>query len=108
MAFEVLDCLLRRGFQQDLAVIDDGHAGAEATDVPNDMGGQDDDDMFTDFTQEVMKADLLLGIQTGGGFVHDDELGVADEGLGDAEALFHAAGVAAEFFVPDSEQVGLM
>src|SRR5918912_243316 len=37
--------------------------------------------------------------------VDDDELGVADEGLGDAEALAHAAGEGAELLPPHVPQV---
>ena len=69
------------------------------------MGGQDDDDVLVaDFRQDVAEADAFLRVETGGRFVHDDDLGVADDGLGDAQPALHTAGQAIRPAVADFVQ----
>ena len=53
----------------------------------------------------MAEADALLGIESRGGLVHDDEVGMVDERLGDAEPLFHAAGEAADGAIRDGVEV---
>src|SRR4029077_18702676 len=38
----------------------------------------------------------LFGVEAGGGLIHNEELGIVEQRLGDADALAHAAGKAAE------------
>ncbi len=47
------------------------------------------------------------GIQAGSGFVDDDQLGFADQCLGDAEALAHATGKGAQLLLAHVPQVHL-
>ena len=54
---------------------------------------EDDDHVFADFGQEVVKTVALAGIEAGGRLVDDNQFRVAEERLCDAEALPHAAGV---------------
>ena len=55
-----------------------------------------------------MEAVALLRVEAGGGLVHDDEARVAEQGLGNAEALLHAAGVAAHMLLAHVVEVGLV
>src|SRR5947208_7752589 len=41
---------------------------------------------------EVLDFAATDGIETGSGFVKDDEIGIVDEGLGEADAALHAFG----------------
>ena len=51
--------------------------------------------------EQVEEAVALLGIEAGGRLVDDDQLGVADQRLGDAEPLPHAAGETGDCLVAD-------
>ncbi len=46
--------------------------------------------------EQVAEAHALLGVEPHGGLVDDEQLGVAEQRLGDADALAHAAREAAE------------
>ena len=72
------------------------------------MWVENDDDIFSDGAQQIVKAHSLLGIETSGRFVNDDEAGIAEKGLRDAEALLHAAGKAAQRLISMFIQVGLL
>ena len=73
------------------AVGEHRHARAQVGDVVDDVGREDDDDIVADRGEQVEEAVALLGVEAGGRLVDDDQLGVADQRLGDAEALPHAA-----------------
>jgi hypothetical protein len=55
--------------------------------------------------EQVAKADALLGVEAGGGFVHDEQLRVVEQRLGDADPLLHPAREAAQRTLPDLSQV---
>ena len=82
------------------AQVNDGHAAAQVHDVLHDVGGENHDHLLADLGQQVVEAVALAGIEPGRGLVHNQQLGVADQGLGDAEALAHAAGKSGERFLP--------
>ena len=71
------------------------------------MRRQDDDAVLADLAEQVEEPHTLSGIETGSGLVDDDERRVAEECDGDAEALAHAAGVAAQPLLAHVPQVGL-
>ncbi len=61
----------------------------------------EEDGFFLIFEGEENIADFATtdGIDAVGGFIKDDEVGVVDEGLGEANALHHALGIGGNFFV---------
>ena len=72
------------------------------------MGGEDDGDVAADGGEQVEEAIALGGVEAGGRLVDDDEAGIAEQGLRDAEALLHAAGVGGERFLADVPEIGLL
>ena len=58
------------------------------------MGGEQDGGLLPHGQEDIQYLLTAHGIQGGGGLVADEELGASQEGLGDAEALLHASGVA--------------
>ena len=60
------------------------------------MGGEDDGAVLAQSLDDVADLDDLLGIQTDGGLVQDQDLGIADEGLGEADTLLIALGQVAD------------
>ena len=69
--------------------------------IGDDVGGQQDQAVFRQLADEVAEADALLGVQTGGGLVQDENFGVVEHGLGDARPALHAAGELFHFLPPD-------
>jgi hypothetical protein len=74
----------------------------------DDVGGQDHGLVFADVGQQVVEAHALLRVEAGGRFVDDDQFRVAQQRLGDAEALAHAARETAQALVAHFEQIGLL
>ena len=72
------------------------------------MRGQDDDDVLADLGEQVEEAVAFLRIETGRRLVDDDQAGVADQRLGDAEALAHAAGESGERLVAHVPEIDLV
>jgi hypothetical protein len=58
--------------------------------------GEDDDHVLADLGEQVVEADALTGIESCGRLVDDDQSRIAEQCLGDAEALAHAARECAE------------
>ena len=96
---EVCDVIRERGGA--VGVVDVGDfavvEGGDAIGVREDavVVGDDEDgafgaagDLFEDFHDE----EAVFGVESGGGFVADDEAWVVDEGAGDGDALLLAAG----------------
>ena len=69
-----------------------GAEGGEA------VGDADDGAVFGEVVDGFLDFGLGLGIERGGGFVEDEDGGVADEGAGDGDALALAAGEALAAF----------
>ena len=61
---------------------------------------------LVDLGEQVQKAAALLRVQTRRRLVDDDQLGIAEQSLGDAEALSHSAGVRSQFLFANLPQVG--
>ena len=85
------DEILRRALQLDAPRRQHCHAWAQIGDILDDMGRQDHHDILADFGQQIEEAVAFLRVETGGGFVDDDQFGIADQRLRDAEALPHPA-----------------
>ena len=94
--------------QQQLARGDDGHAGAELAHVIDDVGGEDDGAVAAQGGEQVQEAIALGGVQAGRGLVDNDEAGIAEQRLRDAEALLHAAGIGGEGLLANVPQIGLL
>src|SRR5438270_8965705 len=91
-AFELGDGNLRLALVEHLPFVDDGHVGAEIHDIFNNVRGENHNHLLADFGQQVIEPVALTRIETGCGLVHDEKLRVADQRLGNAEALAHAPG----------------
>src|SRR5947209_9210992 len=88
--------------------MDDRHLPAEITHIRNDMRRKDHNDVLANGAEQVMEADTLFRIETRRRLIHDDQLRIAQQGLGNAEALFHASGKAPQGLLPMLKQVGLL
>jgi len=86
-AASALDEVQRRAFELDAPAGEHRHARAEVRHVLDDVSGEDDHHILADLRQQVEEAVALLRVETGGRLVDDDEFGIADQRLGDAEAL---------------------
>src|SRR4030095_14493478 len=84
---ELCDGGVRAALIKNFSLVNDGHVGAELHYVFDDVGGENDDDAFADFGEEVVEAVAFSGIETGGRLVHDKQFRIAEKSLGDAEAL---------------------
>ena len=89
------------------SLMNDGHVAAQVADVGDDVRGENDDDVLADGAEQIVEAHALFGVEAGGGLVDDDEPRIAQQRLRDAEALLHAAGIAAQRLVAMVPQVGL-
>ena len=108
LAADFVDQFLGLAAQQQMALVDDGHVGAQVGHVGHDVGRQDHRLVFADIGQQIMEAHALLRVEPGRRLVDDDQFRVAQQGLRDAEALAHATGKAAQALVAHVEQIGLL
>jgi hypothetical protein len=94
-----LDCLEQRlggRLLQQPALVHDGDPGGGRFDIRNDVRGQDHDAVAGQVGEQVAEPDALFWIEPHGGFVDDQQLGIVQQRLGDADALFHTARIAAQ------------
>jgi hypothetical protein len=96
---EVCDVIWERGGA--VGVVDVGDfavvEGGDAIGVREDavVVGDDEDGAFGaagDLLKNFHDEEAVFGVESGGGFVADDEAGVVDEGAGDGDALLLATG----------------
>ena len=80
------------------------HLVRQVLQVGHDVGGQQDGGARAQAGQRRFEPAALLGIQSRGGFVQDEEIGLAQQGLAHHQALPHAAGVGADAVVGDRGQ----
>ena len=78
---------MRRAFEAQLAARQHRHARAQIGHVIDDVGGQDHHHVLANARQQVEEAVALFRIEARGGFVDDDQFGLADQRLRNAEAL---------------------
>jgi hypothetical protein len=86
----------RSAVSEKLAVRENGDIRGNGFNVGDDVRRENDDALAGKFGKKIAKTDALFGIEAGGGFIDDEELGIVEERLRDADALAHAAGIAAE------------
>ena len=95
-AFDSLQESFRRGVGDERALRDQRDVGGRGFHVGDDVGGENDDAFAGEFREQVAEAHALFGIEAGGGFVDDEQLGIVEQSLRDADALLHASGIAAQ------------
>ena len=101
---EFLGELLRGDVAEDVvadkfAVVDDDGTGAHGFDFLHDMGGEEHHFVAAGILDDGAYFFQLVGVETGGGLIKDEHLGVVDEGLCQAYALAVALGELADAFV---------
>ena len=84
---------------------DQRDVGGGGFDVGNDVGGKNDDAFAGEFGEQIAEAHALFGIESGGGFVDDEQLRIVEQSLRDADALLHSAGIAAQRALADVGEV---
>jgi len=77
--------------RDDASRADHREAGAEDRDVLDDVGREDDDPVGRELGEQPVEPEPLLGIETGGRLVDDDQPRVSRDRLGETEALAHAS-----------------
>ena len=106
-AAQVVDRAQRLGLEQDLAAVDDRHPRAQLAHVLDDVRGEEDDAVLAQLGEQVEEAHALGRVEAGRRLVDDHQLRIAQQRDGDAEALAHAARVAAELLLAHVPQVRL-
>src|SRR5262245_21294351 len=107
LAVDVINGGLRIAFDQHFALMDDRHSRAEFAHVVHDVGREDDDHILADRREQVEETVALGRVESGGRFVDDDQLRIADQSHCDPEPLFHPARITAQFFLAHIVKVGL-
>ena len=74
---QIRDRAERLGLEQDLALVDDGHARAQLTHVVDDVGGEQNDAVLTQLAQQVEESDAFGRVEPRGGFVDDHQRRIA-------------------------------
>ncbi len=105
LALEVCRQFLGGAPAQQPAAGHDRDVGGDGLHVGDDVRRQQHHAVGGEPAQQVAEADPLLGVEAGGGFVHHDHPGVAQQGLGDADPAQHAAGVGAQRALRGAGQV---
>src|SRR5262249_2909155 len=98
-AFELLGQVLGRVNRDDAAFVDDDHAVAGHLDFGQDVRRKNDRVLPGQVFDQTADLLDLVGIESDGRLVEDDHIGVVDDGLRDADALFEAARQALDQFV---------
>ena len=88
-----LDQIARAALDDDAAVVDDADVVAQAFRFFHEMGGEQQG-LALPYQAAQALPDQVAGlrVEAGGGFVEDHQVGVVDQGAGQGEAPFHAAG----------------
>lgn len=88
--------VLRGTAAQEAALRHHRDVGGDRLDVRDDVRGEHDHAVGGKVTEQIAEADPLLGVETGGGLVHDDHLRIGEQSLGDPDPAQHPAGILAE------------
>ena len=59
----------------------------------------------TDFRKNIAKSHALFRIKSGSRLIHDDQVRIVDQRLGDPEALLHSSGETAELSIGHAMQI---
>ena len=85
----------------DLAAVDEGDLAAELLGLFEVMGGEQDGGAFAVHLLDVLpEFQAEFDVDTGGGFVEDQQPGTVHQGAGENDAALHAAGQGPGAFVP--------
>src|SRR5699024_5093675 len=99
--------VLRRVEGNQLAVGDNQDLFTDGLDLGEDMGAEDHRVGLAQLLDQVSDLDDLNGVQAHGGLVKDDDLGVAQQRLGNADPLAIALGQGVDALPPDLLDAGL-
>lgn len=83
-------------FQKMTLVEQDDLVGDEFN-IRHDMGSQNDDAVPGEFGDQITEADALSGIKASRGLVQNEDAGITEHGLGNAQPLAHTAGEGPDF-----------
>ena len=95
-AFHLLEKSLRRGVGDESSICDQGNICCGGFDIGDDVSREHNDALTGEVGEEIAKADAFFRIEPCGGLVDDEKLRIVEERLRYADALLHAAGVAAK------------
>ena len=91
------DELIEGALLEHFTLMDDANGVADFLDLFEEVGAEKDGDAFgLEVEDEVANLARAKRVNAGGRLVEDEEAGRLDEGLGEADALEHAFGVASE------------
>ncbi len=87
------DQVARRAFDDDAALVDDADGVAQALRLVHEMGGQEQGLALANQPAQALPDQMPgLRVEAGGGLVEDHQIGVVDQGAGQGQPAFHAAG----------------
>ncbi len=92
----------------DAALVDDDGAGADGFDFFQDVGGDDDRLVGGHLADELADVVLLVRIEAVGRLVHDQNLGVVQDGLGNADAALEAFRERFDALIENTAEAGLL
>lgn len=95
-AIRSLPDLLERIVGHHMSLMDDDHPLADRFHLGEDMGGEEDGLILSLLTNDLPDLEDLVRVETGGGFVEDQHVGVVEEGGGQTHALFVSFGQGAD------------
>ncbi len=84
---------IRRRIGQHAPFLQNHQAVGNGLHIPDNMGTQKNDPTAGQAGEQRAKAYALGGIESSGRLIDNQEFGVVEQGLGDADALLHAAGI---------------
>src|SRR5579872_92376 len=106
-SLQTADECKRLSLEQHPTASEHSHPRTQLSDVLHNVRRQNDYHLLANLSQQIQEAISLLGIQSRGRLVDDYESGVANERLGDAKTLAHAAGEAGDRFVAHLPEIHL-
>ena len=86
--------IFRGRMPQQVPLVQDGDLGGGCFHVRDDVRREDDDPLAGQLGQQIAKAHPLLRIEPRRRLVHDEQLRIVQQRLGDADPLLHPAGIA--------------
>jgi len=100
--------LLRRGVGDEPALADDRETRAKLGDILDDVCREQDNSLLRQLGKQSIESLALLRIKASGGLVHDDQPGIAGDGLRDSQALPHASRVGHDLAARREAEVHLL
>jgi len=77
---------------QKLTLVEQDDLVGDEFNIRHDMGGQNDDAVPGELGDQIAEADALSGVKARRGLVQNEDAGITEHGLGDAQPLAHTAG----------------